>query len=194
LRRINLIIGVDVGRVQNNHFVMDLIKVQNLLQFHTKLKKQKKYFFVLVNKLTTNHFAMVHTVSKRTKNMNNILDLTGRVLISLIFLLSGINKIGNYEGTVGWMESLGVPGIFLIPAIILEIGAPISIMIGYKVKVSAALLSIFCIATAVIFHNNFSDQMQFISFMKNIALAGGFLFLVVNETKDFSLDKKLNSR
>ena len=132
--------------------------------------------------------------SKRTKNMNNILDLTGRVLISLIFLLSGINKIGNYEGTVGWMESLGVPGIFLIPAIILEIGAPILIMIGYKVKVSAALLSIFCIATAVIFHNNFSDQMQFISFMKNIALAGSFLFLVVNETKDFSLDKKLNSR
>jgi len=131
--------------------------------------------------------------SKRTKNMNNILDLTGRVLISLIFLLSGINKIGNYEGTVGWMESLGVPGIFLIPAIILEIGAPILIMIGYKVKVSAALLSIFCIATAVIFHNNFSDQMQFISFMKNIALAGSFLFLVVNETKDFSLDKKLNS-
>ena len=127
--------------------------------------------------------------SKRTKNMNNILDLTGRVLISLIFLLSG-----NYEGTVGWMESLGVPGIFLIPAIILEIGAPILIMIGYKVKVSAALLSIFCIATAVIFHNNFSDQMQFISFMKNVALAGGFLFLVVNETKDFSLDKKLNNR
>ena len=89
--------------------------------------------------------------SKRTKNMNNILDLTGRILISLIFLLSGINKIGNYEGTVGWMESLGVPGIFLIPAIILEIGAPILIMIGYKVKVSAALLSIFCIATAVFF-------------------------------------------
>ena len=78
--------------------------------------------------------------SKRTKNMNNILDLTGRILISLIFLLSGINKIGNYEGTVGWMESLGVPGIFLIPAIILEIGAPILIMIGYKVKVSALSL------------------------------------------------------
>jgi putative oxidoreductase len=133
-------------------------------------------------------------VGKRTKNMNNILDLTGRILISLIFLLSGINKIGNYEGTVGWMESLGVPGIFLIPAIILEIGAPILIMIGYKVKVSAALLSLFCIVTAVIFHNNLSDQMHFISFMKNIALAGGFLFLVVNETKDFSLDKKLNNR
>ena len=125
--------------------------------------------------------------------MTNILDLVARVFISLIFLLSGINKIGNYEGTVGWMESLGMPGILLIPAIILEIVAPILIMIGYKVKISAALLSVFCVATAIIFHSDFSDQMQFISFMKNIGLAGGFLFIVVNGAKDFSLDKKLGN-
>ena len=125
--------------------------------------------------------------------MTNILDLVARVFISLIFLLSGINKIGNYEGTIGWMESLGMPGIFLIPAIILEISAPILIMVGYKVKISAALLSIFCVATAIIFHSDFSDQMQFISFMKNIGLAGGFLFIVVNGAKDFSLDKKLGN-
>ena len=122
--------------------------------------------------------------------MTNILDLIGRVFISLVFLLSGFNKIGSYEGTVNWMESFDIPGIFLIPAIILEVGAPILIIIGYKVKISAALLSLFCIATAVIFHNDFSNQMQFVSFMKNIALAGGFLFLVVNGAKDFSLDKK----
>ena len=124
--------------------------------------------------------------------MINILDLIGRIFISLVFLLSGINKIDNYEGTIGWMESLGMPGIFLIPAIILEIIGPILIIIGYKVKISAALLSLFCITTAVIFHNDFSNQMQFVSFMKNIALAGGFLFLVVNGAKDFSLDKKFN--
>ena len=123
--------------------------------------------------------------------MTNILDLVGRIFISLVFLLSGINKIGNYEGTIGWMESLGMPGIFLIPAIILEIGAPILIMIGNKVKISAALLSLFCIATAIIFHTDFSNQMQFVSFMKNIALAGGFLFLVINDTKEFSLERKL---
>ena len=122
--------------------------------------------------------------------MINIFDLVGRIFISLVFLLSGFNKIGNYEGTIGWMESFGMPGIFLIPAIILEVGAPILIIIGYKVKISAALLSLFCIATAVIFHNDFSNQMQFVSFMKNIALTGGFLFLVVNGAKDFSLDKK----
>ena len=124
--------------------------------------------------------------------MTNILDLIGRVFISLIFLLSGFSKISNYEGTAGWMESLGVPGIFLIPTIVLEIIAPIFIMIGYKVKISATLLSLFCIATAFIFHNDFSNQMEFISFMKNIGLAGGFLFLVVNGAKDFSLDKKLS--
>ena len=122
--------------------------------------------------------------------MTNILDLIGRIFISLVFLSSGFNKIVNYEGTIGWMESFGMPGIFLIPAIILEVGAPILIIIGYKVKISAALLSLFCIATGVIFHNDFSNQMQFVSFMKNIALAGGFLFLVVNGAKDFSLDKK----
>ena len=124
--------------------------------------------------------------------MTNILDLIGRVFISLIFLLSGFRKIGNYEGTIGWMESLAVPGIFLIPTIVLEIIAPIFIIIGYKVKISATLLSLFCIATAFIFHNDFSNQMEFISFMKNIGLAGGFLFLVVNGAKDFSLDKKLS--
>ena len=125
--------------------------------------------------------------------MSNIVDLVGRVFISLVFLLSGINKIGNYEGTIEWMESFGMPGIFLIPAIILEIVAPILLIVGYKVKISASLLSLFCIATAIIFHNDFSNQMQFVSFMKNIALAGGFLFIVINGAKDFSLEKKLGN-
>ncbi len=125
--------------------------------------------------------------------MTNILDLLARVFVSLIFLLSGLNKIGNYEGTVEWMESLGMPGIFLIPAIILEIVAPILIMIGYKVKISAALLGVFCVVTAIIFHSDFSDQIQFNSFMKNIGLAGGFLFLLINGAKEFSLDKKLGN-
>jgi len=127
------------------------------------------------------------------ENMSKILDLVGRIFISAVFLLSGFNKIGNYEGSVAWMESFNLPGFLLIPAIILEIVAPILIIIGYKTKIAAAFLSIFCIATAIIFHNNFGDQMQFVAFMKNIALAGGFLFLVVNGSKDFSLDKKLGN-
>ena len=122
--------------------------------------------------------------------MTNILDLVARILISTLFLLNGVFKISNYDGTVGWMESFGIPGIFLMPAIILEIVGPVLIILGYKAKIAAGLLSLFCIATAVIFHNDFSDQMQLGSFLKNIALAGGFLFIFINGTKDFSLDKK----
>ena len=122
--------------------------------------------------------------------MTNILDLIGRVFISGVFLLSGFSKIGNYDGTVGWMESFGLPGFLLIPAIILEILAPLLIIIGYQTRIAAGALSLFCIATAIIFHTDFSNQMQLIAFMKNIALAGGFLFLVVNGAKGFCLDKK----
>ena len=121
--------------------------------------------------------------------MIKVLDLIGRIFISGIFLLSGFNKIGNYDGTVGWMESFGLPGFLLIPAIILEILAPILIIIGYQTRIAAGALSLFCIATAIIFHNDFSDQMQLIAFMKNLALAGGFLFLVVNGAKGYCLDK-----
>ena len=123
--------------------------------------------------------------------MINLVDLIGRILISALFLLNGIFKISNFEGTIGWMESFGIPGMLLVPAIILEIAGPVLIIIGYKTKLAAGLLSLFCIATAFIFHNNFADQMQFTSFLKNIALAGGFLILFINGAKDYSLDNKL---
>ena len=122
--------------------------------------------------------------------MTKILDVIGRIFISIVFLLSGFNKIGNYEGTVGWMESFDLPGFLIIPAIILEIVAPILIIIGYQTRIAAGALSLFCIATAIIFHTDFSDQMQLIAFMKNFALAGGFLFLVVNGAKGYCLDNK----
>ena len=104
--------------------------------------------------------------------MGNILDLFGRILISTIFLLNGVFKISNYDGTVDWIESFGIPGILIIPAIILEIIGPILIIVGYKVKIAAGLLSLFCIATAIIFHNDFSDQMQFTSFLKKYCSCG----------------------
>ena len=124
--------------------------------------------------------------------MTNIFDLLARILISALFLINGIFKITNYDGTLDWMEGYGMPGVLLIPAIIFEILGPILIIIGYKTKITAAFLSLFCLATAVIFHNDFSNQMQLTSFLKNIALACGFLFLVVNGSKKFSLDNKLN--
>ena len=123
--------------------------------------------------------------------MNNILNLIGRILISSVFLISGFNKINQYDGTIEWMESFGVPGILIIPAILLEIIGSLMIIIGYKTRVIATLFSIFCITLAIIFHNDFSDQMQLVSFLKNLALAGGFLFLVVSGPGKISLDKKV---
>ena len=124
--------------------------------------------------------------------MTNILDLLGRILISTIFLLNGVFKISNYDGTVGWIESFGMPGILIIPAIILEVIGPILIIIGYKAKIAAGFLSLFCILTAIMVHNDLSNQRQFTSFLKNIAIAGGFLFIAANGTKDFSIEKKFS--
>ena len=122
--------------------------------------------------------------------MINIFALIGRVFISLLFLLNGCFKILNYNGTIDWMESYGVPGFFLIPSIILEIVAPLLIIIGYKTKIAAIFLVAFCIGTAFIFHADFSNQVQINSFLKNIALAGGFIFIAVSGPKKFSLDNK----
>ena len=122
--------------------------------------------------------------------MANILDLVGRVLISSLFLISAYNKVLSLDGTMGWMEGYGVPGFLLYPAIALEIILPLFIIIGYRARLSAGLLAIFCLITAFIFHFDFSDQIQKILFLKNIGLAGGFLFIVANGTKDWSVDKK----
>ena len=123
--------------------------------------------------------------------MINILNLIARIFISSVFLIAGINKINQYEGTVQWMESFGVPGILIIPAIILEVIGSILIIVGYQTRITATIFSIFCISLAFIFHSDFSNQMQIVSFFKNLALAGGFLFLVVNGPGKISLDKKL---
>ena len=122
--------------------------------------------------------------------MINLLDLIGRVMVSAIFLFSGINKIFNYAGTVGWMEGYGIPGILLVPAIVIEILFPILIIIGYQTRVAAGGLFLFSLVTALIFHLDFGNQMQVIAFLKNIGLAGGMLFLIINGTKDFSFEKK----
>ena len=122
--------------------------------------------------------------------MANVIDFLGRLLISALFLISAYNKIFSIDGTTSWMEGYGVPGFLLYPTIAVEIILPLFVIIGYKARVSAGLLAIFCIATAFLFHFDFVDQMQTISFLKNLGLAGGFLFIVANGTKDWSVDKE----
>ena len=122
--------------------------------------------------------------------MSNLIDFSARILISVLFLISAYNKIFNIESSMNWMSGYGVPGILIYPTILLEILLPVMIIIGYKVRIAAGLLSIFCLLTAFIFHFDFADQIQLILFLKNIGLAGGFLFIVVNGTKEWSLDKE----
>jgi len=122
--------------------------------------------------------------------MANFFDFISRIFISSIFLFSGYNKIFNYENTIEWMEGFNIPGFLLWPTIILEIILPILIIIGYRTQISALLLAMFCVATAVIFHLDFANQMQTIAFLKNFALAGGFLFIAVHGPKEWSVERK----
>ena len=122
--------------------------------------------------------------------MVNVLDLIGRILISALFLISAFNKIFNLEGSMSWMEGFGVPGFFIFPAIAIEMILPVLVIVGYQARIAAGVLAIFCLATAFIFHFEFSNQSQLISFLKNIGLAGGFLFIVANGTKDWAVDRE----
>ncbi len=121
----------------------------------------------------------------------HIVEILGRILLSAIFLINGIGKIFNYEGTIQYMENFNVPGYLIIPAITVEILFPILLIIGYYTKFSALVLSLFTLVLAVIFHTDFSNQMQLISFLKNIAIAGGFLIIFVYGPGKYSLDHKL---
>ena len=122
--------------------------------------------------------------------MINLIDFIGRLFISSVFLLSGYDKIMNFDATVNWMEGFGVPGFLLWPTIILEILLPICIIIGYQFRISAIALALFSIATGIIFHSDFTNQMQIIALLKNLGLAGGFMFIAMHGTKDWALDKK----
>ncbi len=91
---------------------------------------------------------------------------------------------------MGWMEGFGIPGFLIFPAIAVEIILPVLVIVGYQARIAGGILAVFCLMTAFLFHFDFSDQSQFISFLKNIGLAGGFLFIVVNGTKDWAVDKE----
>ena len=122
--------------------------------------------------------------------MANVLDLVGRIFISALFLVSAFNKIFNLDGSIGWMEGFGVPGFLIFPAIAVEIILPILVIVGYRARLAAGVLAVFCLMTAFLFHFDFADQSQLVSFLKNIGLAGGFLFIVANGTKDWAVDKE----
>lgn len=114
----------------------------------------------------------------------------GRLLIAAMFVNSGIGKISGYAGTQAYMESQGVPGMLLPLVILVEVVGGLAVIVGWQTRIAAFLLAGFCLLSAALFHLNFNDQMQTIMFMKNFAIAGGFLFLVAHGPGALSIDNR----
>jgi putative oxidoreductase len=129
--------------------------------------------------------------------MQNFIPLIARILLSAIFLRSGIGKIIDFAGTQQSMASAGIPltGLFLVGAIVFELVGAISVLLGYKTRWGAIALIIFLIPATLIFHTNFADSMQVIQFLKNLAILGGLLMVVAYGPGMASLDaRSLSSR
>ncbi len=121
---------------------------------------------------------------------NPVFSLAGRVMIASIFVLSGFAKISAIEGTQGYMEAMGLPGILVYPTILFEIAAGLAIIAGYRTRYVALALAGYSLLTAFIFHSQLGDQTQLLMFMKNVAMAGGFLFLARHGAAELSIDNR----
>ena len=124
----------------------------------------------------------------------HIIEAIGRILLSSLFLIEGVRKFFFQEETIMYMEDYGVPEILFFPSIILEVLFPILLIIGYKTRFSASIMALFTLTVALIFHTNFENQMELIIFLKDFAIAGGFLIIAVNEPKICSIDYYLKSK
>lgn len=137
--------------------------------------------------------ATSHTTHDRavsTHTLQHAVELIGRILIATIFLIAGVGKITAYAGTAGYMASMGVPGALLPLVIATEVLGGIAIVIGYRTRLVAFLLAGFTMLAGLIFHHNFADQTQMIMFLKDVAITGAFLLLVVHGAGKWSLDHR----
>ncbi len=123
--------------------------------------------------------------------MNNVILLIARILLAQIFLISSLHKIGaGYAMTSAYMKSMGTPEGLLPLVIALEIGGSIALIAGFQTRWAAMALAGFTLIAAAIFHNNFSDNLQSIMFMKDLAIAGGLLLLQSHGAGAYSVDAK----
>jgi len=132
-------------------------------------------------------------ISKRRDALGNLTEASGRVLLAVLFLLSGIGKLGAYAATGAYMSAFGVPSALLPVVIATEVLGALAIILGWKARVAGFLLAGFCLLTASIFHHNLADQAQLINFFKDLAIAGGLLLLVANGAGPLSLDRRFAS-
>jgi putative oxidoreductase len=114
--------------------------------------------------------------------------LFGRLLLSAIFLHEAWSKLIGYAGAVTYMEAFGLPGQLLPLAIVTELGCGLLIVLGFQTRAAALVLAAFCLATAALFHTKAGDRNQLLHFEKDLAIAGGFLFLFVHGGGAWALD------
>ena len=124
----------------------------------------------------------------------HIVEFLGRISLSLLFLIEGFAKIQVQENVIMYMEDYGVPGILFGPAIVLEILFPLLLIVGYKTKWAALIMALFTFTVAIIFHTDFSEGMQMVFFLKDIAIAGGFMIIVAYGPGKISLDHYFDSK
>jgi putative oxidoreductase len=125
-----------------------------------------------------------------TTTVKNFSELAGRILLSVLFLLSGVGKIGAYAATAAYMASVGVPSVLLPVVIATEVVGATAIIVGWQTRITAFLLAGYSLLTALVFHTNFADQIEMIMFLKNVSIAGGLLLLVANGAGPLSLDRR----
>ena len=129
--------------------------------------------------------------------LQNPLALIGRIMLALIFIMSGFGKISGFEGTVGYIASKGVPmaSLLAVLTILVELGGGLAIAVGFMTRWAALALAAFSLLAALIFHSYWAvpaDQvmMQYINFWKNVSIAGGFLMFAAYGPGAFSVDAK----
>ncbi len=127
--------------------------------------------------------------------MPAFLALIGRVLLAVIFIYAGYGKLMAHAGTVGYIAhgGLPMPEIAYFVAVAVELGGGILLLIGWQARAVAAVLALFCIVTAVVFHSDFADRNMMIHFMKNLAIAGGMLQVTAFGAGALSLDGRRES-
>ena len=128
-----------------------------------------------------------------SESINAVAALVGRLMMSAIFLMSGYGKVVAYATTAAYMEKNGLPGQLLPITILVELGGGILLAIGYQTRLVAIILAGFTLVAASIFHSNFGDRNQLIHFMKNVAIAGGFLLVFANGGGAWSVDGRSRS-
>ncbi|HEC29800.1 MAG TPA: DoxX family protein [Gammaproteobacteria bacterium] len=122
--------------------------------------------------------------------MKNGAYLTGRILLGQMFLLAGINKMAAFGGTQAYMESMGVPGMLLIPVILLEVAGGLAVILGWQTRWASLALAGFTLIAAFIFHYDPANQMQMILFTKNLSITGGLILLAGAGAGVWSLDNR----